>query len=132
MLTIPRYHTKEAIAEYLKINIKIVSEVLDFLVSVGLASRSGNKFTTGASKIHLEKDSPLISKHHTNWRIAAIKSFENEVAEDLHFSSVFTLSEKDAHGIRSSLLKTIENAVGVIKDSKEESTMAMTMDLFKI
>lgn len=132
MLTIPRFQTKESISDYLHINTKIISEVLDFLISVGLATQSGNKFTSGSTKIHLEKQSALISKHHTNWRIAAIRSLENEFADDLHFSSVFTLSEKDAQNIRTQLLRAIESTVNTIKDSKEESIMAMTVDFFKI
>lgn len=132
MLTISRFQTKEAIAAYLKISPKLVTEALDFLTSVGLATKTGSKFITGSAKIHLEKDSPLISKHHTNWRMAAIRSFENEDSENLHFSSVFTLTEKDADQIRNVLLKAIENSVSVIKEAKEEVTMAMTMDFFKL
>lgn len=132
MLTISSFQTKEAIATYLKINPKLVKEVLDFLISVRLASKSGNKYITGSAKIHLEKDSPLISKHHTNWRMAAIRSFENDNVDNLHFSSVFTLTEKDAEQIRNILLKAIENGVEVIKQAEEEITMAMTVDFFKI
>lgn len=132
MLTIPRFQNKEAIASYLKLNIKTVSTVIDFLISVGLVTKSGSKLSTGSNQIHLEKNSPLISKHHTNWRIAAIKSCENEVEDDLHFSSVFTLTEEDAHKIRSILVKSIEESVNIIKDAKEENIMAMTLDFFKV
>lgn len=132
MLTIPRFQSKEAIVDYLKLSSRLVTEVLDFLVSVGLATKAGNKFVTGSAKIHLGKDSPLISKHHANWRMAAIRSFESEVADDLHFSSVFTLTEKDADQVRRILLNAIENSVSLIKEAKEDMTMAMTMDFFKI
>ncbi len=132
MLTIPRFQSKEAIASYLKISPKLVTEVIDFLILVGLATKTGNKFVTGSAKIHLEKDSPLVSKHHTNWRMAAIRSFENESTDNLHFSSVFTLTERDSDQIRNILLKAIENSVSVIKEAKEEITMAMTMDFFRL
>lgn len=132
MLTIPRFQSKEAIATYLKMSPKLVTEVLDFLILVGLAIKSGGKFLTGSAKIHLEKDSPLISKHHTNWRMVAIRSFENEESDNLHFSSVFTLTEKDADQIRSILLGAIEKSVAVVTEAKEEITMSMTMDFFKL
>jgi uncharacterized protein (TIGR02147 family) len=132
MLTIPKFQTADAISHYLRIELKIVSEVLEFLVSLGLAVRHGSKFKIGTSQIHLEKDSPLISKHHSNWRIAAINSFEKGRDDDLHFSSVVTISEKDFHRIRAQLIEAIEGAVVVIKASSEEVTVAMTMDLFKI
>jgi uncharacterized protein (TIGR02147 family) len=132
LLTIPRFQNKDLISTYLKISPKLTTEVLDFLMSVGLAVKSGNKFVAGSAKIHLEKSSPLISKHHTNWRMLAIRSFENEVDDDLHFSSVFTLTEKDASQIRDILLKSIEHSVSIIKDAKEDVAMAMTLDFFKI
>ncbi len=132
MLTIPKFQSADAISHYLRIDLKIVSDVLDFLVSLGLAIRSGSKFKIGTSQIHLEKDSPLISKHHSNWRIAAINSFEKARENDLHFSSVFTISEKDFQKIREQLVEAIEKSVSIIKDSTEEATIAMTMDFFRI
>ena len=132
MLTIPEFQSKEAISNYLKISPQVVSKVFAFLIEVGLVAQNGNKFISGETKIHLEKNSPLISKHHTNWRMYAIRSFDNESENDLHFSSVFTLTEKDADQIRDILLGAIEQSVSVIKDAKEEQTMAMTLDFFKV
>lgn len=132
MLTIPKFQTKESLSSYLRISPQHISEVLDFLISVGLAAKSGNSFTSGNRKIHLEKDSPLISKHHTNWRMQSMKSFEEESKKDLHFSSVFTLTEKEAHQIRELLTKSIENSVSLIKEAEDEIPMVMAVDFFEL
>lgn len=132
MLTIPQFQHKDSLVKYLKISPQIVNEVLEFLLSVGLAVKKGSLYTVGTSQIHLERNSPLISKHHTNWRLQAIRSLENEYDEDLHYSSVFTLTENDAHRIRSMLVKEIEAAVTIIKESKEEITTALVVDFYKI
>src|ERR1035437_9824680 len=49
------------------------AETLQFLVSVGLATEKEGRFHPGQTLIHLERDSPLISKHHSNWRMQAIR-----------------------------------------------------------
>jgi len=132
MLTIPKFQTREALATHLKLSPMIVADTLDFLISVGLAVRNGSKYAAGLASIHLEKESPLISKHHTNWRMAAVRALENGTSDNLHYSSVFTISETDFQKIRGDLVKAIEKNVATIKDSPEETTVAMTLDLFRI
>jgi uncharacterized protein (TIGR02147 family) len=131
ILTIPKLQTKEAIAEALSLDMKLVTQVLEFLVSVGLASKDLNKYKPGAS-VHLEKSSPLITQHHTNWRLKTIHAFESGKEDNLHFSSVVTISQKDFQKIRSMLIKEIEAAVEVIKASKEETTAVLAMDFFEL
>ncbi len=132
MLTIPKFQVKENLAHYLRLKPKTVNDVLEFLVSVGLAAKNGAKFQVGTVRIHLEKDSPLIYSHHTNWRMLAIRSLENALEEDLHFSAVFTLSEQDIYEIRRLLLKSIQKLISLAKESKEEGTLALACDFFQV
>jgi hypothetical protein len=132
MLTIPRFQSKDEIAAYLKLSPKIVSQTLEFLVSVGLAIKNSGGYSIGKNRLHLERESPLISKHHMNWRMAAMRSIENDREEDLHYSSVFTLTTEDADQIRGVLVKAVERSVAVIKEAKEEIPFAMVIDLFRI
>lgn len=131
-LTIPALTTREALCHYFRLSSKTVTEVLEFLVSVGLATQSGVRYQIGTKQIHLEKDSPLISKHHTNWRMQAVRALEQMKFDELHFSSVFTLTDQDAQNIREILVKAIESAVGIVKVAKEEKLFAMALDLFEV
>lgn len=132
LTTLPHARTKEAIARFLDLPLQKVAEIADFLLSVGLVESGENGFRIGKSQIHLEKDSPLISKHHANWRIQALRSLDHARAEDLHFSSVFTISKTDREKIRTILVQSLESSVNLIKTSKEERICAMTLDFFDL
>jgi len=46
-------------------------------LGTGLAEEKEGRFKIGNSRIHLPSNSPLISKHHTNWRVKAIQTLED-------------------------------------------------------
>lgn len=133
-VTIEKMQTKEAIARYFGLSLKRAGEILEFLAATGLISKKPNgNYVIGTSRIHLAGDSPLISKFHTNWRMRAIQSLEKDsLEEDLHYSSVITLSEADAKKIKSDLVKAIAEAKAVIKDSKEEGIHSFSLDFFRL
>ncbi|MCM2279750.1 MAG: DUF4423 domain-containing protein [Oligoflexia bacterium] len=133
LLTIERYQTRDAIARYLGLSLRRVSEVLGFLVSLGLARESAGRFTVGTAHVHLGNDSPMISKHHVNWRLQAIRALErDDASESLHYSSVVSISRDDATRIKSLLVKSIESAKALIRDSKEEELHSFCLDFFPV
>src|SRR5262249_2988453 len=71
------YQKPETIAEALKIPIQKVMEALDFLVQMGLCVFDGNAYTLGTSKTYVGRDSPLVARHHTNWRLRTMQQFQD-------------------------------------------------------
>ena len=133
LLTIEKYQTKEAIARYLGISLKKTTEMLEFLISIGLAKQEHGRYLVGPTRVHLGNDSPMINKHHINWRLQAIQSLEREDMQmALHYSSVVSISKDDATRIKALLVKSIENAKSVIRDSKEEELYSFCLDFFRI
>ena len=132
LVSIPRFQSPKAIANELSLSAKHVQEALQFLVRTQMIEEAPGGYRLGTTRIHLGADSPAISKHHTNWRLQAIRSLEQGRSEDMHYSSVVTISVKDALRIREMLVKAIENAKGVIKDSPEEELRALCLDFFKV
>lgn len=133
LLTIPAFQTKEAISRQLKISLKRTTEILEFMQNLGLAELKNGKYTVGTTRIHLGNDSPMISKHHINWRLQAIQSLEKEdFLESLHYSSVVSIAKNDVNEIKSVLVKAIENAKKLIRDSKEEELHSFSIDFFKV
>lgn len=134
MLTIDQFQTREVIGRYLGISPKRVGEILEFLVSIGLAEQKENgRFGVGTARIHLGSDSPMISKFHTNWRMRAIRSLEEENAsQDLHYSSAITISDADRSRIKSLLVKYIEEIKAIIRDSKAEGVHCFSLDFFRL
>src|SRR6185312_6855194 len=78
LLSVPRLASKEKMRAYLGIPHRKLSEILDFLVRTGLAVHEGGQYAYGPSSLHLGNDSGLITKHHMNWRLQAMRSLERE------------------------------------------------------
>lgn len=133
LLTIPGFETKEAIARKLGLSLKRAGEILDFLISCGLAEQEGGNFKTGKARIYLGGDSPLISKHHSNWRLRAVQSLEKEDRdEDLHYSSVVSISKEDFMRVRFALTRELEATKAIIRDTEPTELCGLCMDFFKL
>jgi uncharacterized protein (TIGR02147 family) len=134
MLSIEGFQTREAISRYLRLSQKRVGEILEFLVSLGLAVQSENgRYRIGTTRIHLGNNSPMISKFHTNWRMRAIRSLEDENTQaNLHYSSAITISEADVTRIKSQLVRYIDEIKTVVRESKEEGVHCFSLDFFRL
>jgi len=132
MVMVPQFRTKRAISEYLGIPLKSVSEAIEFLISVGLIISDGDVYRIGAARMHLDPSSPMISKHHTNWRLRAVHALDRPLKEDLHFTSVASLSERDAARIRTMILEFLEKREEIVRPSKDEVIFCLGIDFYKI
>ncbi|OUR96702.1 hypothetical protein A9Q84_10185 [Halobacteriovorax marinus] len=133
LVSIKGFQTKAKIKERLKIDNQSLNKVLSFLEKKNLIINKKGAYLIGPSRIHLSKDSPIISKHHTNWRIEALKSLEKDSIEsNLHYSCVMTLSKEDALKVKSILLNSIETVEPVLIASPEEEIYSMCLDFFEV
>jgi len=131
-ITIPSWRTHDALAANLGLPPARVSEILQFLCEVGLVQKSGNQFIPTETQIRLGKDSHHILKHHTNWRVKAIDSLEREAINDLHYSGVVSLSEKDVLRIKNLLLDQLKENLKIIGESKEEKLYGLNIDFYNL
>jgi uncharacterized protein (TIGR02147 family) len=120
------------IAASLQISENKAVQAIEFLISNGLLEGDTQKFRSGKIQIHLSKNSGNINKHHTNWRMEAIKSLDQEAKGDLHYSGVSCLSEQDTQKINTMFVDLIENYVRTVEKSGEETLYAFNMDFFRI
>ncbi|MGE3263298.1 MAG: TIGR02147 family protein [Bacteriovoracia bacterium] len=132
MLMVPRWQTASALAEYLQLPLAQVNRVLEFLVGVSLAKEEAGKFTIGKNRIHLGKNSPILPRHHSNWRMRGMQSMERFSGEDLFYSGPISLSEADAKKIREMLLSFLEQKEKLIEPSPEETVFCLGIDYFRL
>lgn len=132
LLLIPGFSEKNKIYDYLKIPKETVSLALDFLVRSGLVKETQGKYHTVHSRLHLGRQSPLISKHHANWRNQALQSVERGNKEGLHYSGPICISHRDSETIKELLLELTEKVEKIVKPSKEESVHCLNFDFFEI
>lgn len=130
LVSIKEFQTADAIIKQLNLPPYKVSEVLEFLVEKGLISWMGDHYEMGVTRIHLSKDSPQIQRHHTNWRMQAIRAIDINEASDLHFSTVVSMARADVPVVKELLIKAIEEARKIIRESKEEKIQCLCIDLF--
>lgn len=123
------------ISEYLGLSSLRTLEVLQFLTARGLVEQDENgNYKTGPTNIHLGSDSPMLPRHHSNWRMQAIADIEkgDSPKNHLHYSSVITLSAADIPKVREALVQAIENVRGIVRPSASEKLYCYTLDLFEI
>lgn len=132
LLTVPGYQVKERIAEKLTLPARKVSEALRFLEEAGFVTSKAGMYVPGVKRTHLPKDSPLITTHHLNWRLKGLQAIENPLDQNLHYSSVVSLSEADSAIVKNRMIQAIEEIAGVIGPSKEEKVYSLCMDFFEI
>lgn len=124
--------TKDKLSRELAIGPKKISEVLAFLVRVGLVQEKAGRYEYKSGHMHLPNDSPLISKHHTNWRMKAIANLETDFSEDLHYSSVVSIAEKDFPKVKEIMIEAIEKVRDLVRESPEEALVGYSLDAFRI
>ena len=129
---VPKLNTLAKLAEAFQLPELRIESVVQFLIEHGLVEKHGANLKSGGVQIHLQNDAANISKHHTNWRIEAIKSLEQPQDHDLHYSGVSSLSRKDAENIKALLVDVIENYVRTIEKSPEEVLYNFSMDFFSV
>jgi uncharacterized protein (TIGR02147 family) len=131
-IAIPKLQTHEAISDYLHLPIKKVSEVLEYLISVGLVEKQERGYKIGSANLRLGKSSHNILRHHANWRMLAVESLDREEELDLHYSGVFCLSESARALIKNKIFEALEEILKVSDEAKEESLACMNIDFFHL
>lgn len=131
-LTIPEINSRESLANKFQLPLIKIDEVLHFLLKNNFIKKNLNQYEVTGHWLHLDKSSPMISKHHTNLRIQGINSLDDNKKTDLHYSAFFTCSKKDLSKLQELLLKTLSDFNEVVRPSKEEELACLNIDLFKI
>lgn len=132
LITIPQFRNITAICQALQLPTELISEVVLFLVQANLVHEEKGQLIPGSVQIHLSRKSPNIKKHHVNWRLAAIHSLATEKKNDLHYSTVSSLSQKDADLLAEKMRQLIKVYVDKVKPSKEEVLYNFNLDFYKL
>lgn len=133
MTSIDQFQTVDAMAEHLDLPKNLVNQVIQFLISVGLCVRKPNgKITMGPSRTHIPADSPLVTRHHTNWRLKAIERFGKLSHDELIFTSPLTISTKDAPKVKEILLRAVEEISKIVENTDAQQLSCLNIDWFKV
>ncbi len=122
---IDEYKSIDALSARFSLPREKVRQILDFLLSTGLCVKDKKgKFEPGTRLTHLERSSPLIVRHHANWRLKAMQRQENLGTNDLSYSAPAVVSGEDQKHIRELAAQFVENFLKVVKNSKPDQKLA--------
>lgn len=132
LTTIPEYRTRKALAEKTRMSMEALDKALQFLMTHNLIHKEGDHYLPTHSWIRVDKESPHIVKHHSNWRLQAINNLEKQTDQDLHYSGVFSMDVKTALHFKDKFLELLKAESKKIEASKEEELFIINMDLFNL
>lgn len=132
IVSIPQFQTSRAIAEHLHLPVKDVEARLQILKQWNLVKYENRKWLFGGSELHVQKNSPLVSLHHNNWRQRAVLKAQSPNEKNVHFTVVQSVDAQAWDKIRSKLIKFIEEASHIANPAKEEKLICLTCDCFEV
>jgi uncharacterized protein (TIGR02147 family) len=131
-LVIPELQDVKNLSQRFNLPMDLVVGVIGFLQQSGLVVNEDGVYKFTTTRIHLERNSDFIQRHHINWRSQCLQSVEKNLPDDMHYSTVFTISKKDYNVAREILVNAIAEVRKVIRPSDSEELAAITLDLFRV
>ncbi len=129
---IPQYQSAAAVSQRLDLPLDRINRSLEFLISRGLVTEENGVLNYGAVKTYAQRDSALVSRHHTNWRLKVIEQIDDVQNSELAFTFPCVLSEKDFGKIKEKLVAMIEEIQKTVMASDSENLYCLTMDWMKV
>lgn len=125
--------TSESLAADFNLPPELVQNVLQFLISRGLVVEKEDKtLDRGPQNTFLPSDSPLISRHHMNWRMKALERHPRLQTDELAFSAPLTLAESDIPEVKKMCLDFIQKLSKRVSQSSSEKLACINIDWFRV
>lgn len=128
--SIEGFQTVDAIAEHLNLPRARIKHIVAFLLDHGLCVESNGRIEMGPRLTHLEASSPLITRHHSNWRMRAMRNMESPDKDELFYSAPMVLSQDDVAWVREQLVELIKRVLERVKPSSSERLACLNIDWF--
>jgi uncharacterized protein (TIGR02147 family) len=131
MTACPDFQNIDQIAKHLNISRILAQKVIDFLVKSNLCLEKNGKLEPGPQHTHIEFKSPLVGKHHQNWRLQGFEKMIEVDERNFFFTAPMSLSVETAELIRQKLPSFIDEILKHVKPSPSEVVYCLNMDWFK-
>lgn len=105
-----------------------IIQVLDFLQRTKLIVQLDEKYKMGPQSIHLEKGSPYLYQHLSNWRLKAIERSPLIKEDELMYSAPISISATDFAKLRKKMSALIKELTEQTVASKAERLACFNID----
>ena len=106
--------------------------ICNFLQTANLIVADGKGFRMGPQTTFIDRRSPFVSKHHTNWRIKGIEASESIGDGELMFTGPFSVSRAHFPVVRERIAAMLLEFSAMVKESPAEELACLNVDLFRI
>jgi DNA-binding MarR family transcriptional regulator len=132
LCSLPQFRTTRDLAHALSLPLSRMTEIVEFLLRIGLLKSEKDQLVAGTQHVHLGNQSELILKHHINWRMHTISNLQFLDREDLHYSAALSISAADAFKVKEAILETLKRTVEIVGKTKVESAYVLGFDFYKL
>ena len=106
------------------------TEILRFLTETGLCVVKDERYQLGSQSTHLAQGSPHLLKHHSGWRVRAMRRAEDLAENELMYTAPVSLSEEDFAALRESMVQFIKTFLAKVHASPSEEVACFNLDFF--
>lgn len=128
--SIPGFQNVDAMAEYFHLPRAYTASLTQALLEFGVCRNDQGIIEPGKNYMHLEADSPLISKHHSNWRLKAMEKHPMLSRRELAYTCPMSLSASDADKVKQLLIALILETNAIRDPSPCEELYCLNVDWF--
>lgn len=125
------YNDAESIAQRLNLPRNQVQKVLDFLLQRQLVAESKGQLKLGTTRTHIGSSSPLVSRHHQNWRVQAFTKMIQADEDQFFYTGPMTLSVDVAEWVRRELPAFVERINAKVIPSPSEVVRCLNIDWYE-
>jgi hypothetical protein len=91
----------------------------------------GERFKIGPRRTHLDRNSPLRSRHHMNWRMKAMEKMSKNADEEFFFSAPMRIDQVTYEKISELLQSLVKDVNNKIDEAQDEQVACLNIDWFK-
>jgi uncharacterized protein (TIGR02147 family) len=132
LTSVPEYRTIDALAERLEVSRSRVSEIMDFLLQIGLCKKTVRGFEFGPTSVYADPESRFTNNHRRNWRLKGLEGLNNITPDELFFSAPCTLSKTDFAAFKAELTEVVSKLMKLVPKTEPESLVCLNIDWFRV
>lgn len=130
----PKYNSPGSIASELDLSLDKVNSALAFLEEYDLIAKTENGFEWKGTSTHIPSDSPLVNRHHQNWRTRATVTMESERKQEteVFYTAPMIIDKDTAKKLRKKILHFLSENAELITSAPSEDLFCLNLDLFQV
>ena len=121
----------DQISTQLQVSRETLMRVIHFLLENDLIKKEGERIQPKSKITHLPAKSPLVTKHHQNWRLRGFQKMDEFREDDFFFTGPMSMSRELAEQVRKELPTFLEKLGERLGPSSSEVVRCLNIDWFE-